>query len=322
MRKKATLKDVAQTAGVSPITVSRFVNTPDLVSPSARDKIIRAIEQTGYIPNAAARQLKTSQSDIVFFVVPNIRNELYSVLSHELMLELAQYNKALFICDYNFQDQLEQMLMQEIYKHRPAAIIMAAGDGMSEAQLQLLNTSQIPVIQFDRINEKIISLLKIDIDNFMGGQLAARQLIQQQIKQAVVFTGKTKRVFNERLDGFCSEAEKVNLPYRIVELDFGSRQVMDMNALDNNGDTGYFLLNSDITNLFLQQNIRKITPKIASRMITFDPITNGHFLPFSLSSIAYDRSIFVKEIIMALDSLFADGMPMVSRQVTIPVELA
>lgn len=304
MRNKATLKEVAKAAGVSPITVSRFINTPDQVSSSAREKIVAAIEQTGYIPNAAARQLKTNQSDIVFFVVPNIRNELYASLSHELMLKLAQYNKSLFICDYNFQDQLEQMLIQEIYKHRPAAIVMASGDGMSEAQLQLLNASQIPVIQFDRINPQISSVMNIEIDNFAGGQLAAQRLIQQKVTRAVILAGKTKRVMSARIEGFTSVFQQAGLVVDIARVDFANQQISTEVEFDVSGETGYFLLNSDIANTFLLQHIEPMSGPMASRVVSFDPVTNGAFLPFQLATISYQREQFVESISQILHKIF------------------
>ncbi len=320
MRKKATLKDVAEIAGVSPITVSRFVNTPDLVSSSAREKIVRAIEESGYIPNAAARQLKTSQSDIVFFLVPNIRNELYSTLSHELMLKLSAMNKSLFICDYNFQDKLEQMLMHEIYKHRPAAIVMAAGDGMEDAQLQLLNTSKIPVIQFDRINDKITSIATVELDNYRGGQLAAGYLLEKQVNKAVLFAGNTKRVMTARKDGFIAECRKAGVDVECVEVDMYHQSPEVFNLTDAVDDTGYFLLNSDIANRFLLTNIGKLSQHTAERIVTFDHVTNGEFLPYPVASIHYDYSLFVETIYDCLVQLFTtETVP--GNRVTIPVVL-
>jgi DNA-binding LacI/PurR family transcriptional regulator len=317
-RNKATLKEVAKVAGVSPITVSRFVNTPDLVSVGARGKIIAAIEQTGYIPNAAARQLKTSQSDIVFFVVPNIRNELYATLSHELMLRLSAINKSLFICDYNFQDKLEQMLMQEIFKHRPAAIVMAAGDGMSNGQLQLLNSSKIPVIQFDRVNEAISSVANIQLDNYSGGVLAAQYLLEKKVKKAVVFTGNTRRVLSTRVDGFNDVFSQVGIDVEMLEFDLHNNKFEDLHHFDVSGDTGYFLLNSDIANTFLLTNRNKLTQTLADRIVVFDGVTNGGFLPFALTTVDYNYASFVDHIVESLASIFEQPLPLES-DIVIPV---
>ena len=51
-----TLEDVARTAGLSPMTVSRALNTPQLVRPRTVEKVMQAVRATGYIPNALAGQ--------------------------------------------------------------------------------------------------------------------------------------------------------------------------------------------------------------------------------------------------------------------------
>jgi DNA-binding LacI/PurR family transcriptional regulator len=320
MKQKATLKEVAKVAGVSPITVSRFVNTPDLVSHSAREKIVAAIGKTGYIPNAAARQLKTSQSNIVFFMVPNIRNDLYAALSHELMLRLAPLNKSLFICDYNFQDELEQMLMQEIFKHRPAAIVLAAGDGMGLSQLQLLNAANIPVVQIDRINENITDSVNIQLDNYRGGQLAAEYLLAQHIRRAVVISGNTRRVFSTRIEGFKAVCSAHDLALEIIEMDLLALSRPDSPLIDLTGETGYFLLNSDIANRFLLKNLPDLSERISERIVTFDGVTHGAFLPHKLVSVEYDQAYFVEAIAHHLNLLF-DGHSLVAESITIPVSL-
>lgn len=50
-------KDVAKHAGVSQTTVSRVLNTPDLVKQKTKDKVLKAIEKLSYVPDANARSL-------------------------------------------------------------------------------------------------------------------------------------------------------------------------------------------------------------------------------------------------------------------------
>ena len=66
-----TLKDIAKRTGVSYSTVSRAVNqeTASLVNPRTREKVLRAVEKYGYIPNRYARSLKVNvkQTRIIGF---------------------------------------------------------------------------------------------------------------------------------------------------------------------------------------------------------------------------------------------------------------
>ena len=66
----ATLKDVARIAQVSPITVSRVINTPEKVKPATRERVRRVMSSLQYIPNVAAKNLVTKRSGIIDVFVP------------------------------------------------------------------------------------------------------------------------------------------------------------------------------------------------------------------------------------------------------------
>ena len=66
----ATLKDVARIAQVSPITVSRVINTPEKVKPATRERVRRVMYSLQYIPNVAAKNLVTKRSGIIDVFVP------------------------------------------------------------------------------------------------------------------------------------------------------------------------------------------------------------------------------------------------------------
>lgn len=76
----ATLKEVAEYAGVSPSTVSRVVRGVPAVSKSAQVRVLRAIDVLGYRPNTAARTIRTGVSHAIGYVVPDISNWFYSVV--------------------------------------------------------------------------------------------------------------------------------------------------------------------------------------------------------------------------------------------------
>ncbi|MGS0014416.1 LacI family DNA-binding transcriptional regulator, partial [Escherichia coli] len=59
-----TLRDVAQLAGVAPITASRALNTPSAVSPKVLQKVREAVEKTGYVPNLLATDLEDEKIDV------------------------------------------------------------------------------------------------------------------------------------------------------------------------------------------------------------------------------------------------------------------
>ena len=75
------IKDVAQAAGVSVATVSRYINKKGYVSTESKDAIQNAIETLQYKPNLIARSLSTKQSNIIGLLLPDITNPFFPELA-------------------------------------------------------------------------------------------------------------------------------------------------------------------------------------------------------------------------------------------------
>ncbi|MFB9411453.1 LacI family DNA-binding transcriptional regulator [Dactylosporangium matsuzakiense] len=85
----ASLKDVAQRAGVSIRTVSNVVNDFPLVAPGTRERVRRAIEELQYRPNAAARTLRGGRSGLIGLVLPELASPYFGELA-ALVTEAAE----------------------------------------------------------------------------------------------------------------------------------------------------------------------------------------------------------------------------------------
>ncbi len=73
----ATIKQVAQEAGVSKSTVSRYISQKGYVGDEARQKIKSAIEKLHYNPNVLAQSLKTKKNQLVGLLLPDISNPFF-----------------------------------------------------------------------------------------------------------------------------------------------------------------------------------------------------------------------------------------------------
>ncbi|MDR2397557.1 MAG: LacI family transcriptional regulator [Spirochaetaceae bacterium] len=98
-----SIKDIARQAGMSPATVSRVINGKSHVHPEKRDQILKIIEETGYVPNKAARSMVLQRSFTVGIVV----NETFNMFQRQLFsfierrLEFFGYHTIFFFvqCD-------------------------------------------------------------------------------------------------------------------------------------------------------------------------------------------------------------------------------
>ena len=83
----ATLKDVAERAGVSIKTVSNVVRGAPRVSDSTRSRVLRAVDELGYRPNPSARRLRTGRSGLIALVVPELATPYFAELAHHVRRE-------------------------------------------------------------------------------------------------------------------------------------------------------------------------------------------------------------------------------------------
>src|SRR5512141_1252071 len=72
-----TLSDVARLAGVSAITISRALNTPERVSPDTLERVRAAVARTGYVPNLLAGALASNRTRLVAALIPTIAGSVF-----------------------------------------------------------------------------------------------------------------------------------------------------------------------------------------------------------------------------------------------------
>ena len=73
-----TIKEVARLAGVSTATVSRTLAAPDKVAEVTRERVMRAVRESGYVPNTLGRNFRQRRSNLVLVLVPDISNPFFS----------------------------------------------------------------------------------------------------------------------------------------------------------------------------------------------------------------------------------------------------
>jgi len=77
----ATIHDVAQRAGVSPITVSRVINHSGYASRETRERVEAAVAELGYVPNRLARSLRSKRTHTLALVITDITNPFFTTVA-------------------------------------------------------------------------------------------------------------------------------------------------------------------------------------------------------------------------------------------------
>lgn len=142
---RVTLADVAQLAGVSPITVSRALRGERAVDPELVARVRAAALKLGYVPDPAARALASRHSSHVAVLIPLLSNALFVDLLEAVQRTLrpAGYQTLIGITHYDAGE--EEQLLREQLLHRPAGLLVT-GLERSEATRVLIAQSGVPCV--------------------------------------------------------------------------------------------------------------------------------------------------------------------------------
>lgn len=123
--RPATIKDVAELAGVTHTTVSRAINHPEMVRPDTLSRIMEACEALKYQPNLYARGMRTDSSYTAALIVPAVADPSYARLAQGVQDTLADAGIQLMIASSDHSPERELSLCRNISNHRLDGIIIA-----------------------------------------------------------------------------------------------------------------------------------------------------------------------------------------------------
>jgi len=134
---RVTLQDVAQAAGVTAITVSRFLREPAIVAEDTAARIRSALSQTGYVPNKQAGLLASGAGNIVAALLPNLANSIFAETAQGLSDGLQAAGYELLIAATGYSLEREEHQLRALLGWQPAAVVVT-GRRHAPGALQLL----------------------------------------------------------------------------------------------------------------------------------------------------------------------------------------
>lgn len=140
-----TLQQVAQLAGVSPMSASRALNSPQSVSEAIRVRVQDAVRATGYVPNRVAGALASRRSRLVAALVPSVAGPVFQDLVQSLIAELGARGYQLILAQAGY-GTLAEPVLDTLLAQRPDGVVLA-GVVPSAAARQRLRAAGIPVVE-------------------------------------------------------------------------------------------------------------------------------------------------------------------------------
>ena len=243
----ATLKDIAQRAGVTATTVSRVINNRGYISEGTRKKVYAAMEEMHYQPNELARAFSKQYTNTIGLIVPHISHPFFIKVISNLESSAAEKGFKLLLCNSKEQPEKEQDYLDMCISNRVAGIVLCS----KYVQTREFRKMNIPVVNLERGGDD--DTISVQCDNYQGGKLAAEHLIECGCKNLLHFGGVAGKDMpaDRRADGFSDVCKKAGIPYRILvsdRLQYGSMHYEDFirRALQEFPDVDGIFASSDL----------------------------------------------------------------------------
>ncbi|MFJ9780124.1 LacI family DNA-binding transcriptional regulator [Amycolatopsis sp. NPDC101161] len=188
---RPTLNSVAEAAAVSRQTVSNVINSPEVVSPETRERVLAAIERLGYRPNTAARQMRTTRSQIIGLCIPPSGNGVSGVVLDQFLHSLTATAER-----YDHRIMLFTAADDEAETRAYADLIASVGiDGFvltsthhDDLRTRWLLERELPFVTFGRPWGAEDTHPWVDVDGAAGTRLATDHLVRQGHRR-IAFVG-------------------------------------------------------------------------------------------------------------------------------------
>ena len=209
----ATLKDVAQRAGVGLGTASRVVSGKGAVSPKTLERVRKAIEELDFQPSHAARSLMSGTSQMVGVYIPFLSGTFYTPILQLIYAELraAGLNMVVGFGTGSVDERQQAVEGIDFLNQRGCDGVLVMSNALKAEDIAALGPRKSRMVLLNHclpgMEERCFT-----VDHNMGGRMAARALLDKEHRKIAVIAGPRIAHDNvERIDGFMDELSKAGI---------------------------------------------------------------------------------------------------------------
>jgi len=215
MTKTITIYDVARQAGVSPSTVSRVMNSPEIVAPYTRQKVMQVMKELSYIPSMIAASMPRNRMNYIGLIIPDITNIFFSNIIRGIQDVCEKYGYNVLVVNSDDSQEKEGRYLKLLYSRRVDGVIMTVAgyreEKYSEEELSLMKKMHLVLIDRE-INGLATPIIKVD--NFAGAYSAVKYLLSMGHKRIMYIAGIEGKTNQERKKGYLTALKEVNINWQ------------------------------------------------------------------------------------------------------------
>jgi LacI family transcriptional regulator len=275
---RVTLRDVAERAGVSPMTVSRVINNSPRVQADTRRRVEAAIVELEYVPNRLARGLIRRRTGTLALLVPDLANPFFTLIVQAAEDVAWRSGYHVILCDTRAELEREREYLEDMVEFQVEGVLVAPVSDRSRSHLRILARNNTPYVLIDR------SIAGFEADLVQGDSVAgARRLVEHLIalghrRIAMITETLDVSTSRERLQGYRDALEAAEIQQR-------AEYVAEASAVDARGGYEAALLLFDLeappTAIFAVNNIVAVGVVEAAR-------DRGVDIPGELALVCFD----------------------------------
>jgi len=207
----ASIKDVAEYAGVSTSTVSRVLSGKIHVNDETREKVFAGVHALGYKPNLLAKSLKMGRTDTIALIVPSIQNQIFPVIARGVEDTARKNGFTTILCNTDEDVDIEKMYINKLRTRWIDGIII--GSMLPDStHINKLREEGFPIVLASRYYDKSIDA--ITIDHYQAAYDGTSYLIRTGHKRIAVALGRRElNVYRDRFAGYLKALEDHGLSF-------------------------------------------------------------------------------------------------------------
>ncbi len=220
------LADIARLSGVSPAVVSRVVNRdPNLrINDRTRQRVLRAISETGYVPNFAARSLRSSCTEIVAVLVSDVTNPVYSEIVRGAQTAASTARRALLLGDISSEADSAGHLTDLIGGRGVDGLIIQASGSVNDQLFERVAGQGVPVVLLQ--SRLRLAAHLVMLPDRLAAKLATAHLTELGHRHIGCVATQAGLTFTEeRMAGFLTEISRADLPEPHCPLEYAASNI-------------------------------------------------------------------------------------------------
>lgn len=224
---KLTIEDIAKMAGVSKGTVSRVINhNPEGVSEETRNRILKIIEEVGYVPNRMARSITVSETKTIGLIIPDVQNPFFPQVIRGVEDCAMKYGYTVFLCNSDSNVEKEKNYLYQFLEKRVDGIIINTSGEINHPKLtSLIHNSNVPVVLLDRKTNDFAEYPGVYVDNISAAKKGTLYLIDHGNCNIAYLGGDPVQTTLDRYEGYCKAHSERNLTLKKEFISFGEHNI-------------------------------------------------------------------------------------------------